>query len=190
MVTAVSFSPEYTFSKPTRDAITLIAGFGVEGDAHAGELVKHRYLVRTDATQPNLRQVHLIDHELFALLAEQGHDVAPGELGENIAVQGVDMASLPTGTILQLGDEATVELTGLRNPCAQIDDFQEGLMKRLMYQDENGNTVRLGGVMTVVLIGGVVKPGDSVTVDIPPEPHEPLVYIEDSHHPVREPGRR
>ena len=134
--------------------------------------------------------MHLIDQELFAYLAEHGHEVAPGELGENVTVQGVDLASLPTGTILRLGNEATIELTGLRNPCAQFDDFQEGLMKRLIFQDENGNTVRLGGVMAVVLTGGVVRPGNEVTVDVPPEPHEPLVYIENSHQPVRVPGSR
>ena len=189
-VVAVSSSPEYTFSKPTRDSITLIAGIGVEGDAHSGAFVKHRYLVRKDPTQPNLRQVHLIDRELFDYLAEHGHDVAAGELGENVTVENVDIASLPTGTILQLGNEATIELTGLRNPCAQFDDFQDGLMKRLIYRDEDGNTVRRGGVMAVVLAGGVVRPGDSITVDTPPEPHEPLVYIANSHKPVREPGLR
>lgn len=187
LVVAVSSSPKHTFSKPNLASITLIAGVGVEGDAHSGELVKHRYLARRDSTQPNLRQVHLIHQELFAPLREQGHRVAAGQLGENITTAGIDLLSLPTGTVLRIGSEATVELTGLRNPCVQIDEFQAGLMKLLRYRDNDGGIVRTGGVMAVVLVGGVVRPGDAITVELPSEPHHPLTYILDSHKPVRNP---
>lgn len=184
LVAAVSASPEYTFSKPNLASITLVAGIGVEGDAHSGELVKHRYLVKKDSTQPNLRQVHLIHQELFNHVGEQGHHVAAGELGENITTSGIDLLALPTGTVLQIGSQATIQLTGLRNPCHQIDDFQPGLMKLLRYRDD-GNIVRICGVMAVVLVGGVVRPGDGITVELPLEPHHPLIYIADSHKPVQ-----
>ena len=187
-VVAVSSSPEHTFSKPNVPSITLIAGVGVEGDAHAGELIKHRYLVRKDPTQPNLNQVHLIHQELFTFLAEKGHRVTAGQLGENITTQGLDLLSLPTGTVLHIGTEASVELTGLRNPCAQIDEFRDGLMRLLRYRDGDGDDVRICGVMAVARTGGVVRPGDSITVDPPPEPHQPLEYIANSHEPVRLPG--
>ena len=186
-VLAVSVSAEHTFSKPNVVSITLIAGVGVEGDAHSGELVKHRFLVRKDPTQPNLRQVHLIDAELFTLVRDQGHDVAAGELGENITTRGVDLLSLPTGTVLQLGSEATIELTGLRNPCVQVNEFQDGLMKLLRFRNSDGVTVRIGGVMAIVLRGGVVLPGDDITVELPPEPHDTLDYIVNSHKPKRVP---
>ena len=184
-VVAVSSSPEHSFSKPNVASITLIAGVGVEGDAHSGELVKHRYLVQKDPTQPNLRQVHLIHQELFGKVAEQGHDVNAGELGENITTQGIDLLSLPTGTVLQIGSEVTLELTGLRNPCAQINDFQDGLMPLLRHRDDDGNIVRIGGVMAVVLSGGVVRPGDEITVELPRKPHLALTYIVNSHEPNR-----
>jgi len=164
-VVAVSCSPEHTFSKPNVASITLVAGVGVEGDAHSGELMKHRYLVRKDPTQPNLRQVHLIHQELFGLVAEQGHEVTAGQLGENITTRGVDLLSLPTGAVLQIGSEATLELTGLRNPCVQVDEFQEGLMRLLRYRD-------------------------GITVELPPKPHHALTYIVDSHKPQRAPDTR
>lgn len=182
-VVAVSSSPEHTFSKPNVASITLIAGVGVEGDAHAGELMKHRYLVRKDPTQPNLRQVHVIHQELLALVAEHGHDVTSGQLGENITTRDIDLLSLPTGAILRIGSDATIELTGLRNPCAQIDGFQDGLMKLLRLRDDDGTVARIGGVMAIVTKGGVVQPGDGITVELPPEPHHALAYIVDSHNP-------
>ncbi len=187
-VVAVSASSEHSFSKPNRESITLIAGLGVEGDAHAGALIKHRYLVRKDPTQPNLNQVHLIQGELFAYLAKNGHDINPGQLGENIATQGVDLLALPTGAVLHIGSDASVELTGLRNPCAQIDQLQDGLVKLLRYRDDEGNIVRICGVMAVVRTGGVIRPGDPITVDLPSEPHLPLAYIANTHDPVRTPG--
>ena len=168
LVAAVSSSSKHTFSKPNLESITLIAGLGVEGDAHSGELIKHRYLVRRDSTQPNLRQVHVIHQELFFQLGAQGHQVAAGQLGENITTEGIDLLSLPTGAVLRIGSGATIELTGLRNPCVQIDQFQPGLMKLLRYRDNDGGIVRIGGVMAVVLVGGVVHPGDDITVDYHP----------------------
>ena len=173
-VTAVSSNGEYSFSKPNRASIALLAGLGVEGDVHAGVTVKHRSRVAQDPTQPNLRQVHLIHEELFAELREQGYAVAPGDLGENITTSGIDLLGLPVGTLLRIGDAAVVEVTGLRNPCLQIDDFQDGLLKEVVGRDEDGNVVRKAGVMSIVQAGGVVRPGDPITVDLPPEPHRPL----------------
>ena len=187
-VVAVSSSPKHTFSKSSLPSITLIAGVGVAGDVHSGELIKHRYLVRRDPTQPNLNQVHLIHQELFTLLADKGHHVTAGQLGENITTEGLDLLSLPTGAVLHIGPEASIELTGLRNPCVQINEFQDGLMKLLRYRNSDGNIVRICGVMAVALTGGVVRPGDAITVDLPPEPHQPLAYILNSHEPVRVPG--
>jgi len=189
-VVAVSSSPEHSFSKPNAASITLIAGAGVEGDAHSGELVKHRYLVQKDPTQPNLRQVHLIHQELFAQLSDQGHDVSAGELGENITTQGIDLLALPAGAVLHFGSEVTLELTGLRNPCAQINEFQNGLMPLLRHRDDDGTIVRIGGVMAVVRSGGVVKPGDDITIELPPKPHHALTYIVNSHEHKRAPDAR
>lgn len=187
-VVAVSASPDHSFSKPNLPSITLIAGVGVDGDAHSGKLVQHTYLVRKDATQPNLRQAHLMPAELFDHLAAEGYAVSPGELGENITTRGIDLLALPTGTVLRIGEDAVVELTGLRNPCRQIDDFQDGLMGRLRYRDDDGSTVRIAGVMGVVLTGGEVRPGNSIETDLPEQPHVPLEYIANSHKPVRLPG--
>lgn len=174
MVTAVSRSAEHTFSKPNQEAIVLVAGLGVEGDAHQGELVKHRSRVRRDPTRPNLRQVHLIHAELHDELDAAGFRVAAGELGENVTTRGVDLLGLPTGTRLRLGPEAVVEVTGLRNPCAQIDRFQQGVLKAVLDRDERGNPIRKAGVMSVVLVGGVVRPGDAIEVELPAEPHAAL----------------
>ncbi|MEV4340156.1 MOSC domain-containing protein [Streptomyces sp. NPDC049590] len=173
-VTAVSSNGEYAFTKPNRDSITLLAGLGVEGDVHAGVTVKHRSRVAQDPTQPNLRQVHLIHEELFAEVGEAGFDVAPGELGENITTRGIQLLGLPVGTLLRIGDSAVLEVTGLRNPCAQIDRFQDGLLKQVVGRDEAGNIVRKAGIMSVVREGGVVRPGDPIEVELPSGPHRPL----------------
>ncbi|GAA4882782.1 MOSC domain-containing protein [Kitasatospora terrestris] len=173
-VTAVSSNSEYSFTKPNRAGIVLLAGIGVEGDVHAGVTVKHRSRVAQDPTQPNLRQVHLIHEELFAEVGEAGFEVAPGELGENITTSGIDLLGLPVGTLLHLGDEAVVAVTGLRNPCLQIDNFQDGLLKKLVGRDETGAVVRKAGIMGVVQSGGVVRPGDTIVVELPEEPHRPL----------------
>ncbi|TDD12258.1 MOSC domain-containing protein [Nonomuraea deserti] len=173
-VTAVSSNGEYSFTKPNRESITLLAGLGVQGDVHAGVTVKHRSRVAKDPTQPNLRQVHLIHEELFAELGEAGYTVKPGELGENVTTSGIDLLGLPAGTLLHVGEQAVVEVTGLRNPCVQIDKFQDGLLKQVVGRDEAGNVVRKTGVMSVVRTGGVVRPGDPVKVELPAGPHRPL----------------
>ena len=171
-VTAVSVSATHTMTKPRAEAIRLLEGLGVEGDAHSGETVKHRSHVRRDPTKPNLRQVHLIHSELHDELAAQGHPgLRPGEMGENVTTAGVDLLGLPVGTKLRLGDEAVVEVTGLRNPCAQLDGVQPGLMKATLDRDEEGNVVMKSGIMGVVLAGGEVRPGDRIGVELPPEPH-------------------
>ena len=191
-VVAVCASSHHTFSKPSLPSITIIAGIGVAGDTHSGELVQHEYLVRKDPTQPNLRQVHLIQAELFDHVADAGFTVAPGELGENVTTRGVDLLSLPTGTLVHLGDDAVIELTGLRNPGSQIDDYQDGLMRLLRYKGDDGSLVRIGGVMAIVTCGGVIRPGDTIETKLPPEPHLPLEYVANSHEPVRvvgSPGR-
>ncbi len=167
----------YSFTKPNRDSITLLTGLGVEGDVHAGVTVKHRSRVAQDPTQPNLRQVHLIHQELFAELRDAGFDVAPGELGENVTTSGIDLLALPVGTLLHLGDEAVVEVTGLRNPCVQIDDFRRGLLKRVVGRDEDGTLVRKAGIMGVVTAGGVVRPGDPVEAELPAGPHRRLERV-------------
>ncbi|MFH8836929.1 MOSC domain-containing protein [Streptomyces sp. NPDC017868] len=176
-VTTVSSNGTYSFTKPNRESITLLAGLGVEGDVHAGVTVKHRSRVAQDPTQPNLRQVHLIQAELFDDVAGAGFEVAPGDLGENVTTRGIDLLALPTGTLLRLGAEAVVEVTGLRNPCAQIDDFRHGLLKQVVGRDENGEIVRKAGIMGVVLTGGEVRPGDPVRAELPTGPHRPLERV-------------
>ncbi|MER7803841.1 MOSC domain-containing protein [Streptomyces parvulus] len=173
-VTAVSSNGEYSFSKPNRDSVRLLVGLGVEGDVHAGVTVRHRSRVAQDPTQPNLRQVHLMHEELFDEVGDAGFEVAPGELGENITTRGIDLLGLPVGTLLRIGDDAVLEVTGLRNPCLQIDHFRDGLLKRVVGRDEAGNVVRKAGIMSVVREGGVVRPGDRVEVRLPSGPHRPL----------------
>ncbi|MFJ1962373.1 MOSC domain-containing protein [Streptomyces massasporeus] len=176
-VTAVSSNGEYSFTKPNRDSITLLAGLGVEGDVHAGVTVKRRSRMAQDPTRPNLRQVHLMHEELFTEVGEDGFEVAPGELGENITTRGIDLLALPTGTLLRIGDSAVLEVTGLRNPCLQIDLFQDGLLKQVVGRDEAGNIVRKAGIMSVVREGGVVRPGDTIRAELPSEPHRPLERV-------------
>jgi MOSC domain-containing protein YiiM len=173
-VTAVSLSPGHHFSKPNVLSIRRLKGLGVEGDAHAGETVKHRSRVRRDPTQPNLRQVHLVHSELFDELRAKGFTVTPGDIGENVTTRGIDLLALPTGTRLRLGDTATVEITGLRNPCVQLDNFQKGLMAATLDKDVDGNLIRKAGVMGVVLVGGEVRPGDTIKIDLPAGDHRPL----------------
>ncbi|MBT2384524.1 MOSC domain-containing protein [Streptomyces sp. ISL-11] len=173
-VKAVCRGGEHTFSKPVRESITLLAGLGVEGDAHLGVTVRHRSRVAQDPTQPNLRQVHLIHEELFAEVRSAGFTVGPGDLGENVTTSGIDLLGLPRGTRLHLGGRAVVEVTGLRNPCLQIDGFRQGLLKQVVRRDEDGTLVRKGGIMSVVLTGGEVRPGDPVRVELPAGPHLPL----------------
>ena len=174
-VLAVHRSDRHAFSKAPCPSVRLLEGWGVEGDAHAGTLNQHLYHQRTFGPSPNLRQVHLMPAELFDTVAVHGHTVRPGELGENVSTRGVDLLALPTGTRLRLGDSAVLELTGLRNPCHQIEDFQAGLLKHLVEKRPEG-IVRRGGVMAVVVASGEVRPGDPIAVVLPPLPHRPLVY--------------
>ncbi|TWX38765.1 MOSC domain-containing protein [Frigoribacterium sp. ACAM 257] len=173
-VVSVSRDPEHRFSKPVVDDIVLVAGLGVEGDAHAGTTVQHRSRVARDPSQPNLRQVHLVHAELFGEVQGSGFEVAPGELGENVTTRGVDLLGLPRGAVLRLGPDAVVEITGLRNPCVQIDGLESGLMRELVTRDDEGRVVRRAGVMAVVLVGGRVAPGDDVSVELPQGEHEAL----------------
>jgi MOSC domain-containing protein YiiM len=172
-VTAVSLSPTHSFSKANQPVIRLIEGLGVEGDAHQGPTVKHRSRVKADPTQPNLRQVHLIHAELLDELRDRGFDVAPGQLGENITTRGLDLLALPTGTRLHLGS-ALIEITGLRNPCAQLDGFAPGLTAAVLDRDAEGNLIRKAGVMAIVLVDGEVRPGDPIRVELPSGPHVAL----------------
>lgn len=174
-VVSVQMGDQHDFSKPPKDAINLIENFGVEGDAHAGTTDQHLFHIKRFGEHPNLRQVHLIQTELFDEVSEHGHAVRPGDLGENIATRHIDLLGLPTGTILRLGSEAVIELTGLRNPCHQIDSFQSGLLKHCKEVTPDG-VVRKTGVMSIVLQGGIVRPGDAIDIELPPEPHAPLVY--------------
>jgi MOSC domain-containing protein YiiM len=173
-VVAVSQDSRHRFSKPNGTAIRLIAGVGVEGDSHSGMTVQHLSRVRADPSQPNLRQVHLMHVELHDELRGLGHDVKPGDLGENLTTHGIDLLGLPLGTLLRVGAEAVLEVTGLRNPCQQINDFSPGLLKHVVFKDSAGKLVRKAGIMTVVRTGGVIRPDDPIAVELPDAPHLPL----------------
>ena len=176
-VVNVSRSGSHSFSKPVAGAITLLAGLGVEGDAHCGVTVKHRSRVAQDPTQPNLRQVHLLHSELFDELTAKGFDVAPGALGENVATAGIALLALPVGTELQLGASAVVRLTGLHNPCVQLDRFQPGLMAAVLGRTAQGALVRKAGVMAIVVRGGPVRAGDTIRIALPAGPHRALERV-------------
>ncbi|MCX5520237.1 MOSC domain-containing protein [Kaistia defluvii] len=176
-VVAVSKNAVHGFSKEPQPSIRLIAGLGVEGDAHLGETVKHRSRVAQDPTQPNLRQVHLVHQELLDDLQAQGFAVSPGTIGENVTTRGIDLLGLPTGARLRIGPEVVVEVTGLRNPCVQLDRYQKGLMAATLDRDSEGNLVRKAGVMSIVLTGGAIAPGDPIQIELPPPPHVRLVRV-------------
>jgi len=176
-VIAVARSTGHTFSKSRQDEITLIAGLGVEGDAHCGVTVKHRSRVAADPSQPNLRQVHLVHAELLDELTARGFAVESGSIGENVTTRGVDLLGLPTGARLHIGDTAVVEVTGLRNPCSQLDDFQPGLTAAVLDRDVDGNLIRKAGVMGVVVEGGLVRAGDPIEVRLPNPPFKPLERV-------------
>jgi len=177
VVAAVSRSARHTLVKPNEDSIRLVAGLGVEGDAHQGATVKHRSRVKINPAAPNLRQIHLIHAELHDELREAGFAVAPGQMGENVTTRGVDLLGLATGTRLHLGASAVVEVTGLRNPCAQLDKIQQGLMAATLARAAHGNLVRKAGIMGVVLAAGELRPGDPIRVEPPPPPHRPLAVV-------------
>ena len=176
-VEAVALAPQHGFSKLPATRITLHAGMGVEGDAHAGTPVKHRSRVAIDPGQPNLRQVHLVHAELFDDLRRQGFDLAPGDIGENVLTRGLALLDLPAGTWLRLGATAIVELTGLRNPCAQLDHFQRDLTKAMIDRAPDGAIVHKSGVMAIVIADGVVAAGDGIGVIMPLPPHRPLTSV-------------
>lgn len=170
VIVAVGASAVHAFSKRLQPGIQLVAGLGVEGDAHAGVTVRHRSRVARDPSQPNLRQVHLIHEELFSELATAGFTVAAGDLGENVTTRGLDLLRLPKGTRLHLGTEAVVEVTGLRNPCPQIEAFQPGLLAAVLGLDSLGRIVRKAGIMGIVRQGGRVHPGDHLRAELPAPP--------------------
>jgi hypothetical protein len=174
LVIAVCRSASHTLHKACERHVQLLAGLGVEGDAHSGTTVKHRSRVAIDPRQPNLRQVHLIHEELHDELRAAGFPVAAGVMGENITTRGLDPLGLPTGIRLHLGATAVVEITGLRNPCRQLDSIRDGLMTAVLARDGRGNLIRKAGVMGIVLVGGLVRPGDAVRPEWPAALHRPL----------------
>ena len=176
-VICVAAHTSHTFSKTPAKEIHILKGLGVEGDAHCGVTVKHRSRVAANPNQPNLRQVHLFAAEMLDELAVGGFYVQPADLGENITTRGVDLIHLPLGTRLQIGEDVRLEITGLRNPCKQIDNFQNGLMQAVLGRDEAGNLLLRAGVMAIVLEGGNVRLGDKIHVDLPPLPHRKLERV-------------
>jgi len=176
-VIAVACGKGHDFSKPLVDEALLVAGTGVEGDAHQGITVKHRSRVAVDPTQPNLRQIHLIHSELFDELEQSGFDVGAGQLGENIATRGIDLLSLPRGAVLRIGATAEIEVTGLRNPCAQIERFRPGLLAAVLDRAPNGELIRKTGAMAIVRAGGPVRAGDGILVELPALPHTALDVV-------------
>ena len=164
----------HRFAKQPCGAVTLRAGLGVEGDAHAGRLVQHLSRMAKDPGAANLRQVHLIHAELFDELAAKGFVIAPGQMGENVTTRGIDLLGLSRGTRLRLGAEAVIEVTGLRNPCHQLNGLAPGLMKAVLGRTEDGSLIRKAGVMAVVVTGGEILVGDEITLDSVPLGYVPL----------------
>jgi MOSC domain-containing protein YiiM len=177
IVVAVSRSATHTMAKPNQTGIRLIEALGVEGDAHCGATVKHRSRVARDPSAPNLRQVHLIHAELHDELRAAGFDVATGQMGENITTRGIALLSLPTGTRLHLGAAAVVEITGLRNPCTQLNGIADGLMAATLAHDARGKLIRKAGIMGIVAVGGDIHVGDSIRIELPQPPHQALVPV-------------
>lgn len=176
-VVAVCRSGKHSFSKPAVESIRLQAGLGVEDDAHKGNTVKHRSRVKKDPNQPNLRQVHLIHAELHDELREQGFDIKPGDMGENITTRGIDLLGLCRGARLLLGNAAVVEVTGLRNPCVQLDNFRPGLTRAVLDRDGDGNLIRKAGIMAIVVTGGIVCAGDRIRIEWPSGERTPLDVV-------------
>ena len=176
-VVAISLNPDHGFSKFNRDSIRLIAGLGVLGDAHAGEKVKHRSRVAQNPNQPNLRQVHLVHAELHDELKSEGFDIEAGQMGENITTRAIDLLGLPTNTLLKIGNGAVIRVTGLRNPCSQLDNFKSGLMAAVLDKDEEGNIIRKAGIMGVVVATGEISVGDKIEMELPPQPYRKLVRV-------------
>ncbi len=177
VVVAVSRSATHTLGKPNAASIRLVTGLGVEGDAHLGKTVQHRSRVARDPSQPNLRQIHLIHAELFDELRASGFEIAAGHMGENITTSGLNLLALPADARLRLGDAAVVAVTGLRNPCTQLDRIRPGLMKATLERDPDGHLIRKAGVMGIVLTGGEIRAGDPINVELPLPPHRPLAPV-------------
>jgi len=173
-VVAVHSHPTHEFSKTSQTSIQLVTGLGVDGDAHFGATVQHRSRLKKDPTQANLRQVHLLHSELFEELSEKGFTVNAGQLGENITTAGIDLLALPKDTRIYIGDTVIIQVTGLRNPCAQIEGFQTGLLNAVLDRDKQGKLIRKAGIMAIVVNDGLVKPMDPIVVELPPEPHHHL----------------
>ncbi len=176
-VVAVSLSPKHTFSKQPQSHIELLAGLGIRGDAHCGATVQHRYLAYRDPSLPNLTQVHLFQADLFGDLRELGFLLAPGELGENITIAGLDLLNLPHATRLHLGATAVIELTGLRTPCLQMNRLRPGLMRAVFRNDPGGKRTPTAGVMGIILHDGTVEPGSSIAIELPAAPHRALECV-------------
>ena len=176
-VIAVASDSGHNFSKPTKPVINLIAGFGVEGDAHAGKTVQHLWDKKRTPNAPNLRQVHLVHEEIFSELAKQGFTVKAGDIGENIVTRGIDLLNLPLGTQLEFESGALIELTGLRNPCRKLNKIQDGLIHKFVYKSDEGTRAVKSGVMSIVLTGGEIRPDDAITVKNPDGPHTPLPIL-------------
>jgi MOSC domain-containing protein YiiM len=177
VVESVQRNAVHALGKQPCETIRLLAGIGVEGDVHASATVQHRSRVAKDPSQPNLRQVHLIAVELHDELRARGFPVAPGVMGENVTTRGVDLLGLPAGTRLRLGRDALVELTGLRNPCTQLDGLKDGLMAAVLERDDTGALRRRACVMSIVIAGGDVRAGDAIEIELPPEPHRALDVV-------------
>lgn len=176
-VYAVSMSKTHSFSKSVRDQINLLAGLGIESDAHLGRTVKHRSRVAVDPLQPNLRQVHLIHSELHRELILRGFRVGPGIMGENITTEGIDLLALPRGALLSIGSTAVIEVTGLRNPCKQLDDYQSGLLEAVLERSPSGELVRKAGIMAIVVTGGTIFAGDAISIALPSGPQLKLQRV-------------
>ncbi len=174
---AVAWDDGHNFSKQLADALSLIEGRGIEGDSHCGATVQHRSRVEIDPDQPNLRQVHLIHAELFDELADRGFAVGPGAIGDNIVTRGINLLGLPTDTVLRIGSDVALKVTGLRNPCSQIEAFMPGLLAAVVDKQADGGIVRKAGIMSVVEHGGRVKPGDQIEVVMPAGPHVALSVV-------------
>lgn len=177
VVVAVSSSPTHTVSKPNSEGIRLLARLGVDGDAHLGETVQHLSRKAANPAQANLRQVHLIQAELHDELVAKGFPIVPGLMGENITTRGLPVLELPRGTRLRIGAEAVVEVTGLRNPCRQLDGIAPGLMAAVLDRAEDGSLIRRAGIMAIVIASGLIRPGDAIEVELPIGPHEPLLPV-------------
>lgn len=171
---AVCRADTHRFSKAPCDAIRLVAGRGVDGDAHEGETVQHLSRVKRDPTAPNLRQVHLLHRELHDELNALGFKLTPGLMGENLLTLGIDLLGLPTRACLHVGEQVIIGITGLRNPCHQLDVLRPGLMAATLATDQHGNLQRRAGVMAIVIVGGIVRPGDEIGISLPDPPYEAL----------------